>query len=72
VNRLKLLAGLFALDVVLFALSGLPAFKDADHGVEWVVGGAAWMGGLLCTRALIVLAVLTLVQSARDRRNRAV
>ena len=35
-NRYKLLTGLFALDVALFVLAGVPAFKNAHHGVKWV------------------------------------
>jgi len=70
-NRYKLLTGLFALDVALFVLAGIPAFKHADHGVKWVVGGIGWFGGLLCAVALVALAVATLVQHARARRTRA-
>ena len=71
-NRYKLLTGLFALDVALFALSGIPALKDAHHGIKWVLGGIGWFGGLACTLVLIVLALTTLVQHARTRRTRAV
>ena len=71
-NRYKLLTGLFALDIALFVLAGLPSFKNAHHGVEYVVGGIGWFGGLLCTLALIVLAVATLVQRARARRTQTI
>jgi hypothetical protein len=67
-TRYRLLAGLFALDVVLFALAGLPAFKNAHHGVKWAIGGIGWFGGVVCTLALIVLALVTLFGSARTRR----
>jgi hypothetical protein len=69
-NRYKLLSGLFALDVALFVLAGVPAFKHAHHGVKWAIGGIGWFGGLLCTLVLIVLALATLVQHARGRRAR--
>ncbi|MGH3009864.1 MAG: hypothetical protein ACRDLM_10745 [Gaiellaceae bacterium] len=71
-NRYKLLTGLFVLDVALFALAGIPAFKHADHGIKWVLGGIGWLGGLACTLVLIVLALTTLVQHARARRTRTV
>ncbi|HET7567740.1 MAG TPA: hypothetical protein VFJ91_07110 [Gaiellaceae bacterium] len=67
-NRYTALAGLFALDVALFALSGVPAFKNAHHGVKYVLGGVGWFGGLACTLALIVLALATLAQNLRRRR----
>jgi hypothetical protein len=67
-NRYKLLTGLFALDVALFVLAGVPAFKHAHHGVKWVIGGIGWFGGLACTLVLIVLALTTLAQHARARR----
>lgn len=70
-NRYKLLPALFALDIGLFVLAGIPAFKHAHHGAKWVIGGVGWFGGLLCALVLVVLAVTTLVQHARARRARA-
>jgi hypothetical protein len=67
-NRYKLLTGLFVLDVALFVLAGVPAFKNAHHGVKWAIGGIGWFGGLACTLALIVLALVTVAQRARTRR----
>lgn len=65
----RLMAVLFVLDVCLFALSGIPAFRDAKHGVKDVIGGIGWFGGLLVALALIVLATTTLVRSALRRRT---
>lgn len=65
----RLMAALFVLDVCLFALSGIPAFRDARHGVKDVIGGIGWFGGLLVALALIVLATTTLVRSALRRRT---
>lgn len=70
-NRYTLLAGLFALDVVFFAVSSIPALKNAHHGFKWVLGGIGWFGGLATTLALIVLAVATLVHNFRRRRAHA-
>jgi hypothetical protein len=63
------MAALFALDVCLFALSGIPAFRNAKHGLEDVIGGIGWFGGLLVALALIVLATTTLIRSALRRRT---
>ena len=67
-SRFRLLAGLFALDVVLFVLGGV--FRDADHGAKWVIGGIGWFGFLIVTLVLIVLAVAMYAQSIRARRTR--
>ena len=69
-NRYALLAALFAADVCFFALSGIPALKNAHHGVKYVLGGIGWFGGLACTLVLVVLAATTLVQNLRRRRAR--
>jgi hypothetical protein len=66
-NRYTLIATLFALDVALFALAGIPPLKDADHGPRYVLGGIGWFGGLACTLVLIVLALTTLAQNLRRR-----
>ena len=71
-NRYKLLTGLFALTVALFTLAGIPAFKNAHHGVAWVIGGIGWFGGVICTLVLIALAIATLVQATLARRARAI
>jgi hypothetical protein len=68
-NRYTLLATLFALDVALFAVSGIPALKNAHHGARYVLGGIGWFGGLACTLVLIVLALATLAQNLRRRAH---
>lgn len=70
-NRYTTLAALFALDVALFALAGVPAFKNAHHGAKYVLGGIGWFGGLACALLLIVLALTTLAQNLRRRRAAA-
>jgi hypothetical protein len=69
-NRHTTLAGLFVLDVGLFALAGIPGLKNAHHGVKYVLGGIGWFGALVCTLVLVVLAVTTLVQNLRRRRTK--
>ena len=66
-RRYSLLVKLFVLDVALFALSGIPALKDAEEGWKLVLGGIGWFGGLLCTLVLVALASVTLVQGLRTR-----
>lgn len=70
-NRYPLLAGLFALDVVLFALAGIPALKNAHHGFRSVLGGVGWFGGLACALVLVVLALATLARGIRGRSHTA-
>jgi hypothetical protein len=67
----KVMAVLVVLDVGLLVLSGIPAFKDAKHGADWVIGGIGWFGFLLTTLVLVVLAVTALVRRARERRTAA-
>jgi hypothetical protein len=43
-----------------FALSGIPRFKNAQHGIDAIVGEAAWLGFLLAALALIVLIAVAL------------
>jgi hypothetical protein len=67
----RILVGLFALDVCLFALSGIPAFRNAKHGMRDVIGGIGWFGFLVTTLALIVIAVWTLVSRGIAARRTA-
>ncbi|MGE5274222.1 MAG: hypothetical protein ACM3QU_10775 [Verrucomicrobiota bacterium] len=61
-RTIAVLGALFALDVCLFALSGIPALRNADHGWKWVLGGVGWFGGLLLALVLIGFAVRMLVR----------
>jgi hypothetical protein len=61
----KTIAALFALDICLLILSGIPAFKNANHGAKDVIGGIGWFGFLLTTLVLVVLAITALVQRRR-------
>ena len=67
----RILGGLFALDVCLFVLSGIPAFKNAKHGIKDVVGGIGWFGFLLTTLALVAFSVVLLVRSGLAGRSAA-
>jgi hypothetical protein len=70
-NRYALLVKLFVLNIALFALSGIPALKNANGGWKQILGGIGWLGGLLCTLVLIVLASITLIQNLRRRTHAA-
>jgi len=67
---LRTLAGLLALAFVLFMLSGIPALRDAKHGVYLVLGDICWFGFLLTALAFIVGGLFVLVRMAtRSRRT---
>jgi hypothetical protein len=69
-NRIRIsprsLGALLAADAALLAVSGIPAFEQADSGWKWVVGGVAWAGFVLVSVALVALSALSL----RQRRSR--
>ena len=67
----RLLIGLFALDVCLFALSGVPTFRDAKHGIKDVIGGIGWFGFMLTTLALIVYSAALLIRRGHAARTTA-
>jgi len=69
-RRLIILAVLFVTAAVLIGISGIPRFKNG-HGVNGVIGGIGWFGGLLCALAFIVYAVLTLRAYRQSRRPAA-
>ena len=66
-RRYVILASLFVLAAVLIGISGIPRFKNG-HGLNGVIGGIGWFGGLLCAIAFIVYAVLTVRAYRRERR----
>jgi hypothetical protein len=63
------LAGLAGLAAVLFAISGIGRFKNADHGLDWVIGGIGWFGGLLTVLAILILGVRTIMLARRRARK---
>lgn len=67
----RILGGLFALDVCLFSLSGIPAFRNAKHGIKDVVGGIGWFGFLLTTLVLVMFSAALLVRNGLARRSAA-
>jgi hypothetical protein len=42
-------------DVALFMASGIPRYKNAEHGVDSVIGEIVWLGFLLGALALLAL-----------------
>jgi hypothetical protein len=57
-----------AIAIAGFVLSGVDRFKNAHHGLDAVVGEAAWLGFLIAALAVIVLAAVALHQ----RRHAAI
>jgi hypothetical protein len=49
-----------AIAIVGFFVSGIDRFKNAHHGLDAVVGEAAWLGFLIAALAVIVLAAVAL------------
>jgi hypothetical protein len=66
-QRYLQLGALLALGIVLFGISGISRFKNATHGVDWVIGGIGWFGGCLCILAFLGLTIWTFVASRRQR-----
>ena len=62
------LASLVVLAFVLISISGIPRFKNAKHGIDWVIGGVGWFGGCLTVLAFLILLVRT-IWIARRRRH---
>jgi hypothetical protein len=52
----------------LINLSGVSQYKNATHGLDWVIGGIGWFGGLACCLAFLVLGARTIVIARRRRR----
>ena len=55
-----------AIALAAFFVSGVHRFKNAHHGLDAVIGEAAWLGFLIAALALIVLTAVAL-----HRRRRA-
>lgn len=62
------MAGLLVLGAVLIGISGIPRFKNG-HGLDGVIGGIGWFGGLLCILAFLVLGTIAVVRAVRGRRE---
>jgi TM2 domain-containing membrane protein YozV len=64
------MGALLASAAILFTISGIPRFKNG-HGLDGVIGGIGWFGGLLCMLAFLILAGMTIVRAVRGRREPA-
>lgn len=60
----------FVLDVAALLVSGVPRFKNAEHGFDYVVGEIAWLGFLAGALAVLVLATVASVRLLARRRGR--
>jgi hypothetical protein len=54
-----------AIALAAFFVSGVHRFKNANHGLDAVVGEAAWLGFLVAALALIILVAVALHQRRR-------
>ena len=72
-NRgLMAIIALAIVDLALFLVSGVPRFKDATHGTNYVIGESVWMAFLIGVLALIVTGVVVLVRRIRVARRAGV
>lgn len=60
----------FLVAIAGLVLSGIPRFKNAHHGINYVVGEIAWLGFLAATLATLVLAGIAIYRH-RTRRGSA-
>jgi Kef-type K+ transport system membrane component KefB len=63
---------LAVVDLALFMISGVPRFRDATRGADYVVSSIVWFGFLIGALALVVTLVTVLVRRARGGRRTAV
>ena len=55
--------------LVLFALSGVPRFRDAHHGLDYVIGEIVWLGFLIAALAAVVLSAVAFYRREACRRR---
>jgi predicted ferric reductase len=60
---------LAVLDIALLLASGIPALKNAKHGLDYVLGELAWLGFLVGTLGLLVTVAIWITRSTRQRRT---
>ncbi|MGH3049297.1 MAG: hypothetical protein ACRDLK_03990 [Gaiellaceae bacterium] len=46
--------------LALFALSGVPRFKNAHHGLDYIIGEIVWLGFLIAALAAVVLSAVAI------------
>jgi hypothetical protein len=59
-----------AFGVAALLVSGIPRYKNAKHGFDFVVGEIAWLGFLAGALAVLALAAVALVRLLARRRAR--
>lgn len=55
--------------VAAFVLSGVPRFKNAKHGLDYVVGEIVWLGFLVAALALLILVAVAAARLTSRRRS---
>ena len=66
------IVALAVVDLALFMISGVPRFRNATHGANYVVGEIVWIGFLIGVLALVIALVTVLVRRVRGGRRTAV
>jgi hypothetical protein len=65
----RLAVALLVLDVVLLVVSGIPRYKNATHGADYVVGQIVWLGFLAGALALLITIAVWITGATRRRRR---
>ncbi|MBB2894508.1 hypothetical protein [Flexivirga oryzae] len=65
----RTLGALLAVAFVLFMGSGVPAWKDATHGVDLVLGDICWFGFMLTALVFLIAGAYTLARAASRTRR---
>jgi hypothetical protein len=55
--------------VAALVLSGVPRFKNATHGFDYVVGEIAWLGFLVAALSLLILVAVAAARLISRRRS---
>jgi hypothetical protein len=57
---------LLPLAAILIGISGIPRFRNG-HGLDGIIGGIGWFGGLLCLLVFLVLGGMAVVRARRGQ-----
>lgn len=60
-----------ALDIAALLVSGIPRYKDAQHGLDLVLGEIAWLGFLVGALAVLALTAVAVGRKLARRRTPA-
>lgn len=68
---LRAIPFVLALDIALFAVSGIGRFKNAKHGADFWIGQIDWLAFLVGAFALLALAAVAVRRALASRARTA-